>query len=144
MKINLAKNVYLLLNSEGAGLAPFDCWLCLRSIKMMVLSLLLSLLCCYYLLDPFYLLKLSIDKAISPLPNAMICITLKELFGGAHNLLPVGLVHSWLCLCGAESQNELEILLVLERPIRRVGSPTRFVVMNHKMSLNVQFGTSSK
>uniref|UniRef100_M0ZNW5 Cystathionine beta-lyase n=1 Tax=Solanum tuberosum TaxID=4113 RepID=M0ZNW5_SOLTU len=31
----------------------------------------------------------AIDKAISPLPNAMICITLKELFGGAHNLLPI-------------------------------------------------------
>ncbi|KAH0693472.1 hypothetical protein KY285_020569 [Solanum tuberosum] len=79
----------------------------------------------------------------------MICVTLKELFGGAIIFFQLDLetsfqAHSWLCLCGAESQNELEILLVLELPIRRVGNPTRFVAMNHKTSLNVQFGTSSK
>ncbi|MCE3050630.1 hypothetical protein HAX54_047712 [Datura stramonium] len=34
---SLAKNVYFLQNAEGAGLAPFDCWLCLRGIKTMVL-----------------------------------------------------------------------------------------------------------
>ncbi|RAL52352.1 hypothetical protein DM860_007209 [Cuscuta australis] len=33
----LAKDLYLLQNAEGAGLAPFDCWLCLRGIKTMAL-----------------------------------------------------------------------------------------------------------
>nr|XP_033517487.1 cystathionine beta-lyase, chloroplastic-like isoform X1 [Nicotiana tomentosiformis] len=37
---SLAKNVYFLQNSEGAGLAPFDCWLCLRGIKTMALRVL--------------------------------------------------------------------------------------------------------
>ncbi|XP_009776033.1 cystathionine beta-lyase, chloroplastic isoform X1 [Nicotiana tabacum] len=32
---SLAKAIYFLQNSEGAGLAPFDCWLCLRGIKTM-------------------------------------------------------------------------------------------------------------
>ncbi|XP_062119496.1 cystathionine beta-lyase, chloroplastic-like isoform X2 [Humulus lupulus] len=26
----LAKELYFLQNAEGSGLAPFDCWLCLR------------------------------------------------------------------------------------------------------------------
>ncbi|KAK4345982.1 hypothetical protein RND71_036158 [Anisodus tanguticus] len=34
---SLAKEVYFLQNAEGAGLAPFDCWLCLRGIKTMAL-----------------------------------------------------------------------------------------------------------
>ncbi|XP_009606663.1 cystathionine beta-lyase, chloroplastic isoform X1 [Nicotiana tomentosiformis] len=34
---SLAKKIYFLQNSEGAGLAPFDCWLCLRGIKTMAL-----------------------------------------------------------------------------------------------------------
>ncbi|KAG2258226.1 hypothetical protein Bca52824_077520 [Brassica carinata] len=33
----LAKELYFLQNSEGSGLAPFDCWLCLRGIKTMAL-----------------------------------------------------------------------------------------------------------
>ncbi|XP_062089614.1 cystathionine beta-lyase, chloroplastic-like [Humulus lupulus] len=31
----LAKELYFLQNAEGFGLAPFDCWLCLRGIKTM-------------------------------------------------------------------------------------------------------------
>ena len=31
----LANRVYFLQNSEGGGLAPFDCWLCLRGLKTM-------------------------------------------------------------------------------------------------------------
>lgn len=34
---SLAKDLYFLQNAEGAGLAPFDCWICLRGIKTMVL-----------------------------------------------------------------------------------------------------------
>ncbi|KAK8971279.1 hypothetical protein KSP40_PGU011680 [Platanthera guangdongensis] len=34
---SLAKEVAFLQNSEGSGLAPFDCWLCLRGIKTMAL-----------------------------------------------------------------------------------------------------------
>ncbi|KAH9608193.1 hypothetical protein KSS87_015778 [Heliosperma pusillum] len=34
---SLAKELYFLQNAEGSGLAPFDCWLCLRGIKTMVL-----------------------------------------------------------------------------------------------------------
>ncbi|KAI5055526.1 hypothetical protein GOP47_0029047 [Adiantum capillus-veneris] len=33
----LAKEIYFLQNAEGTGLAPFDCWLCLRGIKTMAL-----------------------------------------------------------------------------------------------------------
>ncbi|XP_074373290.1 cystathionine beta-lyase, chloroplastic [Apium graveolens] len=33
----LAKDLYFLQNAEGSGLAPFDCWICLRGIKTMVL-----------------------------------------------------------------------------------------------------------
>ncbi|KAF5747950.1 putative cystathionine beta-lyase [Tripterygium wilfordii] len=33
----LAKDLYFLQNAEGSGLAPFDCWLCLRGIKTMAL-----------------------------------------------------------------------------------------------------------
>jgi hypothetical protein len=33
----LAKEIYFLQNAEGSGLAPFDCWLCLRGIKTMSL-----------------------------------------------------------------------------------------------------------
>ncbi|KAL9240004.1 hypothetical protein vseg_014270 [Gypsophila vaccaria] len=32
---SLAKELYFLQNAEGSGLAPFDCWLCLRGIKTM-------------------------------------------------------------------------------------------------------------
>ena len=35
----LAEAVYFLQNSEGGGLAPFDCWLCLRGIKTMALRM---------------------------------------------------------------------------------------------------------
>ncbi|KAL0867030.1 hypothetical protein Bca101_046148 [Brassica carinata] len=35
----LAKELYFLQNSEGSGLAPFDCWLCLRGIKTMALRI---------------------------------------------------------------------------------------------------------
>jgi len=35
----LAKKVYFLQNSEGGGLAPFDCWLCLRGLKTMSLRM---------------------------------------------------------------------------------------------------------
>ncbi|CAH8384157.1 unnamed protein product [Eruca vesicaria subsp. sativa] len=35
----LAKELYFLPNSEGSGLAPFDCWLCLRGIKTMALRI---------------------------------------------------------------------------------------------------------
>lgn len=34
---SLARNLYFLQNAEGSGLAPFDCWLCLRGIKTMAL-----------------------------------------------------------------------------------------------------------
>ncbi|XP_058087363.1 cystathionine beta-lyase, chloroplastic isoform X2 [Magnolia sinica] len=34
---SLAKEIAFLQNAEGSGLAPFDCWLCLRGIKTMVL-----------------------------------------------------------------------------------------------------------
>eukprot|EP01018_Ginkgo_biloba_P018770 Gb_38200 [translate_table: standard] len=34
---SLAKDIYFLQNAEGSGLAPFDCWLCLRGIKTMAL-----------------------------------------------------------------------------------------------------------
>ncbi|KAI3667273.1 hypothetical protein L6452_42323 [Arctium lappa] len=33
----LGEKLYFLQNSEGAGLAPFDCWICLRGIKTMAL-----------------------------------------------------------------------------------------------------------
>ncbi|KAF7819111.1 cystathionine beta-lyase, chloroplastic [Senna tora] len=33
----LAKEVYFLQNAQGSGLAPFDCWLCLRGVKTMAL-----------------------------------------------------------------------------------------------------------
>lgn len=35
--ISLAKDLYFIQNAEGAGLAPFDCWTCLRGIKTMAL-----------------------------------------------------------------------------------------------------------
>ncbi|KAE9465891.1 hypothetical protein C3L33_02199, partial [Rhododendron williamsianum] len=35
--IRLAKDLYFLQNAEGSGLAPFDCWICLRGIKTMAL-----------------------------------------------------------------------------------------------------------
>ena len=35
----LADRVYFLQNSEGGGLAPFDCWLCLRGLKTMALRM---------------------------------------------------------------------------------------------------------
>jgi len=35
----LAKDIYFLQNAEGSGLAPFDCWLCLRGIKTMALRI---------------------------------------------------------------------------------------------------------
>ncbi|KAL6987264.1 hypothetical protein U1Q18_013014 [Sarracenia purpurea var. burkii] len=34
---SLAKDLYFLQNAEGSGLAPFDCWVCLRGIKTMAL-----------------------------------------------------------------------------------------------------------
>ncbi|XP_021304361.1 cystathionine beta-lyase, chloroplastic isoform X1 [Sorghum bicolor] len=34
---SLAKEIAFLQNAEGTGLAPFDCWLCLRGIKTMAL-----------------------------------------------------------------------------------------------------------
>uniref|UniRef100_A0A2P2JZE9 Cystathionine beta-lyase, chloroplastic n=2 Tax=Rhizophora mucronata TaxID=61149 RepID=A0A2P2JZE9_RHIMU len=34
---SLARDLYFLQNAEGSGLAPFDCWLCLRGIKTMSL-----------------------------------------------------------------------------------------------------------
>ncbi|XP_047969963.1 cystathionine beta-lyase, chloroplastic-like isoform X1 [Salvia hispanica] len=34
---SLAKELYFIQNAEGSGLAPFDCWLCLRGIKTMAL-----------------------------------------------------------------------------------------------------------
>ncbi|KAI5682722.1 hypothetical protein M9H77_03950 [Catharanthus roseus] len=34
---SLARDLYFLQNAEGSGLAPFDCWLCLRGIKTMAL-----------------------------------------------------------------------------------------------------------
>ncbi|KAB2631154.1 cystathionine beta-lyase [Pyrus ussuriensis x Pyrus communis] len=34
---SLAKQLYFLQNAEGSGLAPFDCWVCLRGIKTMAL-----------------------------------------------------------------------------------------------------------
>ncbi|XP_021672977.2 cystathionine beta-lyase, chloroplastic isoform X2 [Hevea brasiliensis] len=34
---SLARDLYFLQNSEGSGLAPFDCWMCLRGIKTMAL-----------------------------------------------------------------------------------------------------------
>ncbi|KAA0038451.1 cystathionine beta-lyase [Cucumis melo var. makuwa] len=33
----LAKELYFLQNAEGSGLAPFDCWICLRGIKTLAL-----------------------------------------------------------------------------------------------------------
>ncbi|XAR68430.1 Cystathionine beta-lyase [Bertholletia excelsa] len=33
----LAEDLHLLQNAEGSGLAPFDCWVCLRGIKTMAL-----------------------------------------------------------------------------------------------------------
>eukprot|EP00955_Chlamydomonas_euryale_P084257 363940-Chlamydomonas_euryale.AAC.13 len=35
----LAKKLYFLQNAEGAGLAPFDCWLALRGLKTMSLRM---------------------------------------------------------------------------------------------------------
>ena len=35
----LAQKVYFLQNSEGGGLAPYDCWLCLRGLKTMALRM---------------------------------------------------------------------------------------------------------
>lgn len=37
LMLSLAKDLYFLQNAEGSGLAPFDCWLCLRGIKTMSL-----------------------------------------------------------------------------------------------------------
>ncbi|KAF7148967.1 hypothetical protein RHSIM_Rhsim03G0041800 [Rhododendron simsii] len=37
--IRLAKDLYFLQNAEGSGLAPFDCWICLRGIKTMALRI---------------------------------------------------------------------------------------------------------
>ncbi|GAB4851734.1 hypothetical protein Ancab_031136 [Ancistrocladus abbreviatus] len=34
---SLAKELYFIQNAEGSGLAPFDCWICLRGIKTMAL-----------------------------------------------------------------------------------------------------------
>ncbi|KAJ4947986.1 hypothetical protein NE237_014189 [Protea cynaroides] len=34
---SLAKEIAFLQNAEGSGLAPFDCWICLRGIKTMAL-----------------------------------------------------------------------------------------------------------
>ncbi|XVF11595.1 hypothetical protein REPUB_Repub08aG0040600 [Reevesia pubescens] len=34
---SLAKELYFLQNAVGSGLAPFDCWICLRGIKTMAL-----------------------------------------------------------------------------------------------------------
>ncbi|XP_077249322.1 cystathionine beta-lyase, chloroplastic-like [Tasmannia lanceolata] len=34
---SLAKEIAFLQNAEGSGLAPFDCWLCMRGIKTMAL-----------------------------------------------------------------------------------------------------------
>lgn len=34
---SLAQELYFLQNAEGTGLAPFDCWLCLRGVKTMPL-----------------------------------------------------------------------------------------------------------
>ncbi|KDP37822.1 hypothetical protein JCGZ_06724 [Jatropha curcas] len=34
---SLARDLYFLQNSEGSGLAPFDCWICLRGVKTMAL-----------------------------------------------------------------------------------------------------------
>lgn len=34
---SLAKDLHFLQNAEGSGLAPFDCWICLRGIKTMAL-----------------------------------------------------------------------------------------------------------
>lgn len=34
---SLAKAIAFLQNAEGNGLAPFDCWLCLRGVKTMAL-----------------------------------------------------------------------------------------------------------
>ncbi|PKI50867.1 hypothetical protein CRG98_028774 [Punica granatum] len=36
---SLAKQIYFLQNAEGSGLAPFDCWICLRGIKTMALRI---------------------------------------------------------------------------------------------------------
>ncbi|KAJ3707732.1 hypothetical protein LUZ61_011437 [Rhynchospora tenuis] len=36
---NLAREIAFLQNAEGSGLAPFDCWLCLRGIKTMALRM---------------------------------------------------------------------------------------------------------
>ncbi|KAL6202908.1 hypothetical protein ACLB2K_026612 [Fragaria x ananassa] len=33
----LAEQLYFLQNAEGSGLAPFDCWICLRGVKTMAL-----------------------------------------------------------------------------------------------------------
>ncbi|XP_027350710.1 cystathionine beta-lyase, chloroplastic isoform X3 [Abrus precatorius] len=35
----LGKELYFLQNAEGSGLAPFECWLCLRGIKTMALRI---------------------------------------------------------------------------------------------------------
>ncbi|GAB2295591.1 hypothetical protein Dimus_029751 [Dionaea muscipula] len=34
---SLGKDLYFIQNAEGSGLAPFDCWICLRGIKTMAL-----------------------------------------------------------------------------------------------------------
>ncbi|XVE60999.1 hypothetical protein DITRI_Ditri06bG0005000 [Diplodiscus trichospermus] len=36
---SLAKELYFLQNAVGSGLAPFDCWICLRGIKTMALRI---------------------------------------------------------------------------------------------------------
>jgi len=35
----LADRIYFMQNSEGGGLAPYDCWLCLRGLKTMALRM---------------------------------------------------------------------------------------------------------
>ncbi|KAK4358702.1 hypothetical protein RND71_020931 [Anisodus tanguticus] len=49
------------------------------------------------------------EQLTKPLPNAMVLVTLKDLFGGAHKLLPEG-TRLVVSVCGDESQDELEIL----------------------------------
>ncbi|KAH0712989.1 hypothetical protein KY289_008948 [Solanum tuberosum] len=49
------------------------------------------------------------EQLTKPLPNAMVLVTLKELSGGAHKLLPEG-TRLVVSVRGDESQDELEIL----------------------------------
>lgn len=58
---SLARDLYFLQNAEGSGLAPFDCWICLRGIKTMALrvekqQVLIQIRSAYYFFQFLYVI----------------------------------------------------------------------------------------